>query len=361
MTTVPLLIQVFRSPETVLRLKLCDWDLLIRQARRANVLATLDLLLSERGLIESVPAWPRRHFEWIRRIAEQHQRAVQWEVTQIRKALHQLSRVTLLKGAAYVMAGLPAARGRLFSDVDILVSKGELQKAEGALMLHGWACTHPGEYDQQYYRKWMHELPPMQHVRRGSTLDVHHAILPPTARLRPDPAKLHREARRLPGQPGLFVLAPCDMVLHSMVHLFHDGEFDNAFRDLVDIDALIRHFSTEEPGFWPGLVARAEELQLSRPLFYALRHVVRLLETPVPTGVRELASRGGPPLPLLRIMDALFNRALLPQHASCEDWWMAGARRALYIRSHWLKMPPMLLTTHLFYKAFLSPKSALQD
>jgi hypothetical protein len=28
----------------------------------------------------------------------------------------------------------------------------------------------------------------------------------------------------------------------------------------------------------------------------------------------------------------------------------------LYVRANWLRMPPLLLTRHLFHKAFISPK-----
>ena len=44
------------------------------------------------------------------------------------------------------------------------------------------ATTHHSAYDQRYYREWMHELPPLLHVRRQTALDVHHAIAPETAR-----------------------------------------------------------------------------------------------------------------------------------------------------------------------------------
>ncbi|WP_311964411.1 nucleotidyltransferase family protein, partial [Acinetobacter baumannii] len=92
------------------------------------------------------------------------------------------------------MAGLDAGRGRLFSDVDILVPKPRLDEVEAALMLHGWASTHLDPYDQRYYREWMHEIPPKVHVRRGISIDVHHAIMPETAADRPDPDLLRAAA-----------------------------------------------------------------------------------------------------------------------------------------------------------------------
>jgi len=47
-------------------------------------------------------------------------------------------------------------------------------------------------------------------------------------------------------------------------------------------------------------------------------------------------------------MDALFLRALKPDRSAA-----AGlARQALYIRAHWLRMPPLMLARHLAIKAF---------
>jgi hypothetical protein len=252
------------------------------------------------------------------------------------------------------VANLPSARGRLFSDIDIMVPKDSLNAVEAALMMHGWASTHHDAYDQRYYRTWMHELPPMQHIKRMTVIDVHHAILPETAPLRPDPQKLREAARAVDGNDNVRVLAPVDMVLHSAVHLFHDGE-ENGLRDLVDIDRLLRHFSNL-PSFWSTLVVRAEELDLTRPLFYALRYATHMLHTPVPPTVLEAAKIGRPNGLKLAVMDQLYLRALLPSHPSCSDWLTGAARHMLYLRANWLRMPPSLLARHLFHKAFLSPK-----
>ncbi|TAN75817.1 MAG: hypothetical protein EPN14_08345 [Gallionella sp.] len=356
MTSPPLVIQALRQPGALTSLSLADWDLLLRQARQANLLARLHALLDERGLIVQIPPQPREHLEWSHASAERHTQAVHWEVTMIRKALAKTGApIILLKGAAYVMANLPSARGRLFSDIDIMVPKGSLNEVEAALMLHGWAATHHDAYDQRYYRTWMHELPPMRHIKRSTVIDVHHAILPETAYVHPDPEKLRAAARTLDGYDGLKVFAPVDMVLHSAAHLFHDGELEHGLRDLVDIDSLLRHFS-DTPSFWPGLVERAKELELTRPLFYALRYAALILHTPVPSDAMEAAQAGCPNRPTLALMDGLFTRALMPPHPSCSDWLTDTARRMLFVRANWLRMPPLLLARHLFHKAFISPK-----
>jgi len=323
----------------------------VPQARRAGLLARLRAVLAERGLLERVPEAVRAHLDADWTLAERHAASVRWEVNRIQEALVPAGvPIILLKGAAYVMAELPPARGRLFHDVDIMVPKGALDDAERALVRHRWRTTHLDPYDQKYYRKWMHELPPMQHARRKTVLDVHHNILPETARLRPDAARLLEAAEPLAGHEELYVLAPADMVLHSATHLFHDGELEQGLRDLVDLDALLRHFGAG-PGFWPRLLERAGALDLGRPLHYALRYAARLLATPVPAEALAAAREAGPPRALEPLLDALFLRGLAPPHEDCDDALSGAARWLLYVRSHYLRMPPHLLVPHLARKA----------
>ncbi len=356
--SAPLVLQAFGQPARMAAFSLAEWELLLRQAAGANLTTALYYLAAEHGLLERIPQRPRDHLEWARAQGERHAQGVRFEVREIRRALAGLGLpLVLLKGAAYAVAGLAPARGRLFSDIDILVPKQRLDEVEAALMMNGWAANHHDAYDQRYYREWMHELPPMQHVKRESLIDVHHAILPETAAVRPDPAALRAAAVPVAGDCGLQVLAPADMVLHSAVHLFYDGEFDHGTRDLVDIHRLLREFGAD-PAFWTGLPARARELQLERPLFYALRHAARLLGTPVPPAVTAAIGAAAPVRPLLALMDQLFARALLPRHASCSDSLTGAALFLLYLRGNWLRMPPLLLARHLFHKAFISPKAA---
>jgi len=352
----PLILTALRQPDTLPSLSLVDWDLLLRQARHANLLAHLYALLDARDLIEQVPSQPKEHLKSAHFVAQRHTQAVQWEVTLIRKALAKINvPVILLKGAAYVMADLPSARGRLFSDIDIMVAKDHLHEVEAALMLHGWVSTHHDAYDQRYYRDWMHELPPMQNIKRSTVIDVHHAILPETAYVHPDSQKLLAAAQMLSGYDNLQVFAPTDMVLHSAAHLFHEAEFHNGLRDLVDIHHLLNHFS-HLPTFWSDLIERAQTLELTRPLFYALRYCALILHTSIPTETIQAAKIGAPSRLLLALMDSLFTRAIVSVHPSCSDRLTGIARWMLYIRANWLRMPPLLLARHLFHKAFLSPK-----
>jgi len=353
-----LVASVFRSPEQVSGFDEAAWDLLVRQARRANLLARLAWVLRQRGLWDGVLPAARPHLEsaWV--FAERQRIAVQWEIDCIGRALHSTGvTLLLLKGAAYSAAGLPPAAGRLVSDLDILVPKGRIAEVESQLMINGWNTIHHDAYDQRYYRRWMHEIPPMRHLKRGTVIDVHHALLPETARIRADTDQMRSAAVDVPGA-GVQVLAPADMVLHSATHLFHEGELDNGLRDLVDLDSLLRHFGAQ-PGFWDRLVPRAVEVGLARPLYYALRYTKLKLGTPVPDGVAAAAAAAaGPAGPLRVLMDALFVRALRPKHPSCSGAATRLARWLLYVRGHWLRMPVPLLLYHLTRKAVVRPDDA---
>lgn len=334
-----------------------QWDHLIRLARAADLSARLGFLAQRKGVWDQIPEAPRKYLESALRVADRQQRELGYEIQEIELALRSLNiPVVLLKGAAYVAAGLDAANGRVVSDVDVLVPKAALAEVEAALMLGGWASSARSDYDQRYYRTWMHELPPMQHIQRGTVLDVHHAIMPVSARIHPSSALLLSEARPL--QPGscLHVLAPIDMVLHSATHLMHEGSFEQGMRGLVDLDALLREHGSASD-FWPRLVARASALQLTRPLFYALRYVGMMLGTAVPQEVlAELDQAPGarPGAWRLKWMDAMFRRVLCPPHPLVSDRWTPLARGFLYLRGHWLRMPPGLLTLHLLRKLWLS-------
>lgn len=326
-------------------------ELLLRQARRANLLSRLALLSHESGIGQEHERL-KRHLQSANLFCEANHRSVRWEVKQVLSILSGKEiPVCLLKGSAYVLGENAAARGRTFSDIDIMVPSQRLEETQRILLTSGWMFTKFDRYDQKYYRKWMHELPPMRHMERGTDLDVHHTIVPPTANIDLDIEKIWAEATEVEGLPGLYIPSTLDMVLHSAVHLFNDGEFENGLRDLSDMDLLIKEFSGERR-FWERLLVRAEDLDLRIPLFYAVRYCAMLLETPVPERVLEQLRDWGPGAAKQSIMDAMFIRGLAPDHPTCSDQWSEFARWALYVRSHWLRMPPLLLVQHLTRKGF---------
>ena len=353
-----LLPELLRRPENFAGLAADRWDLAIRQARQAGILARLCFQLDDLGTLARVPEKPRAHLEAARTLALKHARDVRWEVTCLCRALAGCDvPITLLKGAAYLLADLPPARGRLFADIDILVPRSRIDEVESVLGAADWAPAVKDAYDQRYYRRWTHQIPPLQHVRRRSVLDVHHTIVPPTARAPVEAAALATASLPLGYDGRLRILAPADMVLHSAVHLFNEGEFDRGLRDLLDLLDLLNHFG-DRPGFWEKLVSRAEILGLTRPLYLSLRYLDRILGLPQPDELGEAVLRWQPSAPRRAVLDALFDRALLPDHDSCDDYLTSTARRLLYVRSHYLRMPLHLLLPHLVRKGFRQTAAA---
>jgi hypothetical protein len=294
------------------------------------------------------PSWLSDRFESARRAAAEYDRTARWEIERLQRAFTGSEiRWVVLKGGGYLAASLPPGQGRRVADLDILVAESDLEGAEHLLHERGWDFAKLDPYDERFYREWMHELPPLVHRERNSVIDLHHAILPRTSRLRPSTERLLQRSIEVPS--GVRVLCPSHMVLHAAVHLFHDGEIAGAIRDLVDLDGLLRLYCRTQT-FVDDFIGEAQLLGIMRPAFYALRYTNRLLHTPLPPDLVRGASRWAPPAPVRGLMDALVERTLQGQAFGSET-----SALALYIRSHWLRMPPMLLGRHLFRKAFRSP------
>jgi len=311
-----------------------DWTSLIALARSESLIGTLASRLDGRPLPEAVEA----AMAAARGDSASVRVQALWEAEMARRALAPLGvPVILLKGSAYAAAGLEAGRGRSIGDLDILVPRAALADSERALLAAGWEWVKEDEYDDLYYRRWMHELPPLIHRERDRMIDVHHAILPLTARPKPDMAAMIEASVEL--ADGLRVLHPADMVVHAAAHLFADGDLAGGLRNLWDIDRLLREFAAREPGFWPALRERSGRHDLLPAVARAARLASALYATPVPDAWlgRNAADR-------------LFARRLLAR-----DGW-GRARRPLtrlgfYVRSHWLRMPPLMLARHLWVKA----------
>lgn len=340
-----ILARVLREPSQIDQLSPEELSRLLDAASGARLLGWVVARCRVAGRFSpGAPAWLRDRLFSAEAQAAGYERAIRWEIDRLRRAFYGAGqRWLLLKGAGYVAAGLPPGVGRRVADIDVLVPRADLPKVERLLHDHGWEFPELDPYDERYYREWMHELPPMVHRERKSIVDVHHAILPGTSRLHPASDRL---LERATPSGEVLVLCPSHMVLHAAAHLFHDGEIAGAIRDLVDIDQLLRHFSGDE-AFWDDLLNEARALDLTRPAYYALRYARRWFRTPIPGDVLQRMHSWAPPTPINRLMDVLVSRSIATAAGRASSF----AVFALYVRSHWLRMPPLRVATHLTRKA----------
>jgi len=350
----PLLQSVLANPAEVTGLAAGELDLVLRGMRRVRLLGWLGTRLEETGDLQYLSEAAREQLASALVVAAARARLARWELDRVAWALESRAspRVIALKGCAYLLRGLPNAAGRSFADVDLMVAEEDLNRVERALARRGWLAAELSPYDDNFYRAWSHELPAMVHAEREVEVDVHHNIRGRFAPFRPDATLMIRASVPIAGS-GFRSLSDPDLVLHAMTHLMFGGDLADGLRDLVDIDMLIRHFADTDDAFWQRFVARAERLDLGLPAFYSLRYAVRLIGTPVPETVLESIAAHAPVAIVVRLMDRIVPAALFPQDPDQMSARVAIARWLLYVRSHWVSMPPLMLLRHLAYKFYV--------
>lgn len=322
-----LLVRALRDPASVAGMSGGEWNGLVAAARAEQLIGSLAYRVEGLDLpdpVERIMADARGQAAFARRQAL-------WEADRARAALEGLDApLILLKGTAYVAADLKAGLGRLIGDLDILVPREALPRVEAALLAAGWEWVKPDPYDDHYYRRWMHELPPLIHRERDRMIDVHHTILPLTARQRPDAQALIADA--VPLGRELHMLGAEDMVLHCVAHLLADGDLAGGLRNLWDLHCLMEEFGFD-PEFGGRLQERAGLHGLGKHLERGLRLAGRLY-----------GNAGA-----LTVADGIYVRRLLAR-----DGWGRQTRPltrlGFYVRSHWLRMPPLMLARHLWTK-----------
>lgn len=318
-----LLVQALRDPASVAALDAPKWNALIAAARAERLIGTLAMRVDEGAVPDAV----RPILADARRDAEREARQALWEADRAALALADFDGpVVLMKGTAYVAAGLRAGEGRFIGDLDILVPRAGIDDVEQRLIAAGWEWVKEDPYDDAYYRQWMHELPPLIHRDRDRMIDVHHTILPLTAKPKPDADAMLADA--VPITERLYMLSAEDRVCHAVAHLLADGDLAGGLRNLWDIYCLLADADTAK------LAARAERHGIAAHV----RQARRLAHALYGTG----RGRAG-------MWDRLVLRRLLAR-----DGWGRETRKLLrfgfYLRSHWLRMPPLMLARHLLTK-----------
>ena len=126
---------------------------------------------------------------------------------------------------------------------------------------------------------------------------------------------------------------------------------------MLDVHELVTHFAGESPDFWATFQRRAAQFRFERPAYYALHVASTVLGTEVPVPVMARLAAHAPPWPVRQALNWAIRRTVLP--GLPPTLLERGALRGLYLRSHWVKMPPLLLARHLWTK-YRMRKEALE-
>lgn len=329
-----ILLSSLKAPSTAPRLNTYEWNLILLYGHRTGLLGQLAEQLDATEINPEIPAPVRRAMDLELLTCKRRGDAALWELGTMRRAIPENIPLFVLKGCAYILADDRNHVGRRFSDIDLLVPENHIEQTEASLVAAGWKPTSVSDYDERYYREWMHEIPPMTHVRRQTALDLHHAIIPKVS-----PFSFPIEimlSRALELSSGVFILDPLDRIIHCAVHAFLEGVAEKALRDLYDLHCLTRQHCALDSQL-TELLSRVDQL-----------------------GLRQLV------IPALAAAEDIFcdthrlfrtdARATLLSRAATTIFSSSRIRAAIYstgllLHSHWAKMPPSLLLKHYLHKA----------
>lgn len=359
-TVQTILNELLKQPSVARAMNTAQWESCMRQAQASKMTGRLFYLLQQAQLTPYIPEKVRHHFNTATIKAKCQSRDIMYEIEQITLCLGKVDiQPIFLKGAAYVVTKC-AHQGRLCNDIDILVAPSQLAKAEQQLGEEGWVGESISAYDNHYYRKWMHELPPMLHLERKSVLDVHHHILPKTTASTFDISMVLANTTKHPlflrgRECTVTTMTLMDRILHSACHLFSEGALDKGLRDLTDLHIMLINFHQQNGEKSVTLLSkRAHDLNLSHQLVLATRYIDRLLLKQIDLRDYSLQAKAIRPFARLRdqVLDWCYMRLFIPHHSTVKNLPFHLAAFIIFVRSHYLKMPLRLLIPHLTVKCW---------
>ncbi len=250
--------------------------------------------------------------------------------------------VIVLKGAALARESYDDPGARPMVDIDLLLRPDDLLRAESLVRSMGYVDALPPAAARRE-RRALHHLPPLRHPRFGDTVELHHALVPPSASLRFDTGPLWDRARPRRGGAAGLVLDSADQFLHLAIHLLHASPVVGRLRQLLDLHVLASRAGAESADSWPRLRERSRQLRLGEWARLAADLTARLFGTPVPRAFFE----GSPALDALG-PPAEFERALLAPLRGHQDAPLVDrfARRKM-----WLERPTLSMAARLAVSA----------
>jgi hypothetical protein len=221
-------------------------------------------------------------------------------------------KVLVLKGAFLAEAVYGDVALRPMCDVDLMVPRAELARAQAALLDMGG--VHQQSEDIESRCRKNEHLPEI--IVRGLTIEIHWTIADPTGPVRVGTSALWDRARSAT-VAGVEVLAlsPEDLLLHLCLHFGHRHRLA-WLRSFYDITETIHRYGGEMD--WALVARTAREWGAARYAGLALHLARGLSAAAVPDSVLDLLVPGGPDRRILEtarefiIADTGYGRRLAP-------------------------------------------------
>lgn len=344
------------NPKLGLTLSLHEWQNVIFVLREAKLLGSLYHTAKQASCYDDYPDYAQKHLFSAQIYAQRQAQQITFESLEIRALLEQVGvTAVFLKGAGYTLRNSLNGRGRVCSDIDILVTKENLPKAERHLKSNRWQSEQLNDYDEKYYRQWAHEIPPLFQINRATVLDMHHNVYLPISGRSPD-IDLFLDSRDKT-ESGCFVLNPRLSLLHSIIHLFTNEDSSSWMRDLFDIYLLAKEFNDDN--LWEDIIELGNKTNFQFEVYCCLKaleyYSLMTLDRTSKKFIEgfEVTKRQS------WILENAILPAFCPEHSLLMTNKISRAKNLVYLRGHWIKMPLGVLIKHFTFKSFFAVRDQI--
>lgn len=334
------LVDIIKSPSVLADFTLAQWNDLVFILRREKLLARVYMLLSEESLVYLIPKPALKHFSNAVKMSRKQALVARREAENLTASLSDKARyIVFLKGAAYSLSNSPAALGRIYADIDIVVPKESLKRIEEFLTVFGWYSEELDDYDEHYYRQWAHEIPPMSHSSRGTVLDIHHNLVPPVSGKHIDIENFISSYSE--NIDGVTVLKEPAKFFHSAIHLFFNDDMTSAFRDMTDLYLMCRF---QPSSFFDELLRIVDDYGFEKECMLALYFLQTRYDVVFPKRVLTRLDKFKKNANRWEL--SLLARLIEPKHKLLVQGESSLLQFVGEMRGHWLKMPVHVLIYH---------------
>ena len=260
------------------------WGRLLTHAAAHSVRGLVNQRLSDPAFASLVPATVQRDLRDAAHQTAARMLRARAQVTELANGFATASiRVIALKGMHLAHAVYPDQSLRAIQDIDLLVSRDDLQRASDLAHGLGYAPIRPFTVEQEAAAK-----PHIARLTRPESLDVeiHWNITTPNAVYSIDPVDLW--ARAVPVDIGgcqLLGLSPEQLLLHLCAHASYQHGFEFGVRSLVDIAVAVRRFDRALD--WERVVGQCRAWRWQRGVGISLSLARELFGAAVPSDVLD--------------------------------------------------------------------------
>lgn len=250
--------------------KRLDWNYLLQTAEQSGVAAVFFYNLRQIG---AEPVIPQKIWQELTRAYHRvgFKNSIFYaELGGVLRALKEVGvEAILLKGAALAEEVWKNVALREMADIDLLVRKEDLRKADATLSNLGY-IHHEEHKDNEWYLENHHHLAPFYKPGVGIYVEIHHSLSFPNRFFRFNTEGVWERAQTIKlGDAQALVLSPEDLISHLCLHLSGFDYFVGKIKNLADICEVIDYCAPRIE--WDLILANANKGGYARLIFYPLR------------------------------------------------------------------------------------------